>query len=220
MKGAPYLGLAILAGALAGCASATSNGLPPSAPAMPPLPEPTPMPRVSPVTPTPPRLALPKTTQKPSAPSIQEEDLPMQTLETKPRPSQLTNSPVQTVTQSPSSAGAITSGNFAQSWSQDLGSARQQSTVCVGESGSQRSACWQGVARWSQARAAEYSQAARLLGGAQKEQANAAQKFFQTTSQWASACSSLSATDCAHSPLIAKMQQWKSSVGISATNGN
>ncbi|MEY2341317.1 hypothetical protein AB4090_04315 [Acidithiobacillus sp. IBUN Pt1247-S3] len=216
MKLTPYLGLAILATAIAGCASATNNGLPPSGQAMPPLPQPAYKPSAQPSMPTPPKITLPAVPKQP-LPAIREENLPTQALAPVPMVPTVSTLESKSLVPVPSSVTAITGSNFAHIWTKDLGSARTQSTACIGDSGAQRASCWQGVANWAQTRATMYGKAETLLGGAQAEQAGAAQKFFQTTSQWASACSSLSATDCAKSPLIAKMQQWKSSVGIGAS---
>ncbi|WP_308388091.1 hypothetical protein [Acidithiobacillus sp. AMEEHan] len=217
MKLFPYLGLVGMAVSLAGCGSATNNGLLPSGPVMPPLPQPVSQPTPAPAAPIVPKEKLPQLPRT-SSTSIREESLPTQALPSPASPP-ATVIPEAKVTPMVKEATGITSGSFAQTWTQDLASARQQSTSCIGESGAQRVSCWQGVSSWAQARATSYGSAAKILPGAQAEQAGAAQKFFQTTSQWASACSSLSAADCAKSPLIAKMQQWKSSVGISAGGG-
>ncbi|MDD3759577.1 MAG: hypothetical protein PHO57_01950 [Acidithiobacillus sp.] len=218
MKLFPTLGLLAVAATLAGCGSATNNGLLPSGPVMPSLPQPVSQPAPSTAAPVVPKVKLPQVAKKPAS-SIREENLPTQTLSSQASAPATVVPEAKTVTPMVNSAAKINSSDFAQSWTQDLASARQQSTSCIGESGAQRSACWQGVSNWAQARAASYGSAAKILTGAQAEQAGAAQKFFQTTSQWASACSSLSAEDCAKSPLIAQIQQWKLSVGISAGSG-
>ena len=219
MKLFPTLGLLAVAATLAGCGSATNNGLLPSGPVMPPLPQSVSQPAPSTAAPVVvPQVKLPQTAKIPAA-SIREENLPTQALSSQASASAVVVPEAKVVAPIVNSAANINSSDFAQSWTQDLASARQQSTSCIGESGAQRSACWQSVSTWAHARAASYGSAAKVLTGAQAEQAGAAQKFFQTTGQWASACSSLSAADCAKSPLIAQMQQWKSSVGISAGGG-
>jgi hypothetical protein len=221
MKTLFLLSTAVLAVTLAGCASSTNNGLPYAGQQMPTLPQYVGVPQPVPLRPTPRPIVQAPRISKPALPSIREENIPLQSsLSAEPSLPTVSTVTSQAHKEIAKAGAAISSSNFAHTWTGDLQSARQQSTACVGETGAQRSACWQGVAAWSQARAAAYGKAQSLLTGAQAQQAGAAQKFFQTTSQWADACSSLSAADCGKSPLIAKMQQWKSSVGIAAPSSN
>ncbi len=104
--------------------------------------------------------------------------------------------------------------NFPTLWQQDLVVARHGSAGCAAMAGAQKTSCWQDVATWAKGRAGAYGQLATHLSGARSQQVLSAMKFFAVTSQWASACSALSTMACAQSPLIAKMQQWKASVGL------
>ncbi len=109
--------------------------------------------------------------------------------------------------------------NFPILWQQDLAAARHGSAGCAAMAGVQKTSCWQEVAAWAKERAGTYGQLATHLSGARSQQALSAMKFFAVTSQWAGACSTLSTMACAQSPLIAKMQQWKASVGLPAQPG-
>ncbi|MCE5387583.1 MAG: hypothetical protein K0041_03270 [Acidithiobacillus sp.] len=205
--------------AMAGCGAATNNGLPMAGPSMPALPQP---PQVSPpryaVTPyqatAPARtVPAPQPTVRAPTPSIHEETLPVTPLVSLP------STPSTSIPSTPStfvteSTASLSASNFRTSWQKDLGDARERSSACVGQTGGQREQCWQALSSWANGRSSVYGQASKVLDGAQAQQANAAQKFFETTAQWASACSTLSTSACAQSPLIAKIKQWKNSVGI------
>ncbi|PKY11646.1 hypothetical protein B1757_03220 [Acidithiobacillus marinus] len=104
---------------------------------------------------------------------------------------------------------------FSGKWQADMRKARQDSAQCAALSSSAQSSCWQKVSYWAKSREAQYQTMSSTATGAEAQQMQSAAKFFGVTSEWASACSSLSAQSCAESPLISKMQQWKASVGIS-----
>jgi hypothetical protein len=106
---------------------------------------------------------------------------------------------------------------FSGEWQTDMTKARQDSARCAAMSSAPQTACWQGVAHWAQKRAARYQSLSTQATGAQAHQMQSAAKFFGVTSEWASACGALTSQQCAESPLIGKMQQWKASVGISGT---
>ncbi|WP_414041067.1 hypothetical protein ACJU26_02955 [Acidithiobacillus sp. M4-SHS-6] len=109
---------------------------------------------------------------------------------------------------------------FSGKWQEDMRKARQDSAKCAALSSSAQSSCWLNVSAWAKTRAAQYQSMSSTATGAQAQQMQSASKFFGVTSEWASACSSLSAQSCAESPLISKMQQWKASVGIPGTSTN
>jgi len=99
----------------------------------------------------------------------------------------------------------------------DTTDSRQDSARCAAMSSAAQTACWQGVSTWAQKRAARYQSLSTQATGAQAQQMQSAAKFFGVTSEWASACGALTPQQCAESPLIGKMQQWKASVGIPGT---
>ncbi|MBN6739002.1 hypothetical protein JKG47_00290 [Acidithiobacillus sp. MC6.1] len=107
--------------------------------------------------------------------------------------------------------------SFSGEWQADMTKARQDSARCAAMSSAPQTACWQGVSNWAQKRAARYQSLSTQATGAQAQQMQSAAKFFGVTSEWASACGALTSQQCAESPLIGKMQQWKASVGISGT---
>ncbi|WP_298171773.1 hypothetical protein [Acidithiobacillus sp.] len=115
----------------------------------------------------------------------------------------------------PTLNGAKTS--FSGEWQADMTKARQDSARCAAMSSAAQTACWQGVSTWAQKRAARYQSLSTQATGAQAQQMQSAAKFFGVTSEWASACGALTPQQCAESPLIGKMQQWKASVGIPGT---
>ena len=104
--------------------------------------------------------------------------------------------------------------SFSGEWQADMTKARQDSAQCAAMSSTAQAACWQGVSIWAQKRAARYQSLSTQATGAQAQQMQSAARFFGVTGEWASACGALTSQQCAESPLISKMQQWKASVGI------
>ena len=104
--------------------------------------------------------------------------------------------------------------SFSGEWQADMTKARQDSAQCAAMSSAAQAACWQGVSIWAQKRAARYQSLSTQATGAQAQQMQSAARFFGVTGEWASACGALTSQQCAESPLISKMQQWKASVGI------
>ncbi len=104
--------------------------------------------------------------------------------------------------------------SFSGAWQGDMTKARQDSARCAAMSSAARTSCWQDVSAWAEKRAAHYQALSTRATGAQSQQLQSAAKFFGVTGEWASACSSITSQQCAESPLIGKMQQWKASVGI------
>ena len=112
----------------------------------------------------------------------------------------------------PTLSGPKTS--FSDEWQADMTKARQDSARCAAMSSALQTACWQSVSNWARKRAARYQSLSTQATGAQAQQMQSAAKFFGVTGEWASACGALTSQQCAESPLIGKMQQWKASVGI------
>ncbi len=104
--------------------------------------------------------------------------------------------------------------SFSDEWQTDMTKARQDSARCAATSSALQAACWQGVSNWARKRAVYYQALSTQSTGAQAQQMQSAAKFFGVTGEWASACGALTSRQCAESPLIGKMQQWKASVGI------
>lgn len=226
--------------ALSGCGSATNNGLTPQAENTYPVPSAIPTPSTYkapfagvqvPVQSQPAASALPT----PSVPSVTYSStaLPLTPLaSSKSAITAATESVTQPVNQAVESAknsvdqsvnqvqstvqqkvNTATSA-FSGKWQDDMRKARQDSAKCAALSSSAQSSCWQNVSDWAKTRAGQYQTMSSTATGAEAQQMQSASKFFGVTSEWASACSSLSAQSCAESPLISKMQQWKASVGI------
>ena len=202
--------LALLA--LSGCA--TNNGLPPDTPAYhfyapnaeASLSAPAPSVYAQPRPPVPPRsLSAVPPAAVPPLPTSSVPPKVTSGLETPP-----------VATQAPAASGPLAAADFPSQWQADLRQARTESAHCAELSGEAQSRCWQSVSSWAQGRAARYHRLSREEVGARAEQVKAAARFFDVTSQWASACSSLSASACAQSPLIGQMQQWKESVGLNS----
>lgn len=107
-------------------------------------------------------------------------------------------------------SGAKTS--FFGEWQADMTKARQGSARCAAMSSTAQPNCWRGVSIWARKRADRYQALSTQATGVRAQRMRSAAKFFGVTSEWASACGALTAQQCAESPLIGKMQEWKASV--------
>ena len=203
---------------LTGCATTTTNGMAPpqdmasNYPALAPSPlPPAPTRPLSPVRPAPAALSQAAPPVVPPPVAFSSTPLPLAPLAAAP-----TTPSVPSIPAVPSVAQALNSAktSFSDAWQADMTKARQDSAQCAAMSSAAQTACWQGVSVWAQKRAARYQSLSTQATGAQAQQMQSAARFFGVTGEWASACGALTSQQCAESPLISKMQQWKASVGI------
>ena len=195
---------------LAGCATTTTNGMAPQSQGMVgnyPALTAAPLPPVHSAPAVVPRPAAPSATPPPVGYSSTA--LPLTTaVPALPAAPAIPAAP--SVAQTLSDAGT----SFSGAWQGDMTKARQDSARCAAMSSVARTSCWQHVSAWAEKRAAYYQALSTRATGAQSQQMQSAAKFFGVTGEWASACGSITSQQCAESPLIGKMQQWKASVGI------
>lgn len=204
---------------LTGCATTTTNGMAPPPQDMAsnyPAPAPSPLPP-APTRPLPSVRRAPAALSQAASPVVSppvafsSTPLPLAPLTAVPTPPAVPSIPaVPSVAQTLSSAKI----SFPGEWQADMTKARQDSAQCAAMSSAAQTVCWQGVSTWAQKRAAHYQSLRTQATGAQAQQMQSAAKFFGVTGEWASACGALTSQQCAESPLISKMQQWKASVGI------
>ena len=202
---------------LAGCATTTTNGMAPQSQGMVgnyPAVTAAPLPPAS--APLPPVRNAPAVASRPAGPSAtpppvsySSTALPLTTA-APALPAAPAIPAAPSVAQTLSDAGT----SFSGAWQGDMTKARQDSARCAAMSSVARTSCWQHVSAWAEKRAAYYQALSTRATGAQSQQMQSAAKFFGVTGEWASACGSITSQQCAESPLIGKMQQWKASVGI------